>query len=429
MCIFVVTCYTSKLGILLCFPYCQAGWEKILSMYFSCFSLFFYLQEPELEYYHTDLHPQPAAPRHVRCVSLSQCLSSSLQKSWSTKYYKTHSQKKQTTSLSATQQPELLTWSQSELRNPNPSFSSPPWGRPAPLWPKSRRPFPWSWCHQHATRKSNEELSTVTVPCEHGFAPAPALLLMSLTRLTMILQKLWEPLAVQHLSNTSKVSKVWHKRCYPCTLKTNALRVLCHGRKRYPRQCGLKSMACANGRCISCTLTSGEKNQHLPQYAKSAMFAQAKPVKKRAFTPIYTGWKTFGGTSLRQPKSNKNCTVPLICKEAETNNCSTPFPETWSHRPPSPGTRPWLLPRQCHCAPNSRSSEFGWLSTLRQRPVHKTNGKPCQMWELTRRSAHTSIKPCPPAKTFWSQDHESKSRWISAKTRYCLILVLHGKFL
>ena len=35
----------------------------------------------------------------------------------------------------------------------------------------------------------------------------------------------------------------------------------------------------------------------------------------------------------------------------------------------------------------------------------------------------TNTRPCPPPK-FWSQDHESKSRWICAKTRYCLILVL-----
>ena len=129
---------------------------------------------------------------------------------WNTKHYKTRSPRKQTPSLSATRQPGLL---KSQHRNRNPSVSSPPWAFPEPLWPKWRCWFPWSWCHQHGRRKSNEELSTVNVPCEHGFAPAPALLLMSLTRLTMILQKLWEPLAVQHLSNTSKVSKVWHKQC------------------------------------------------------------------------------------------------------------------------------------------------------------------------------------------------------------------------
>ena len=37
----------------------------------------------------------------------------------------------------------------------------------------------------------------------------------------------------------------------------------------------------------------------------------------------------------------------------------------------------------------------------------------------------TDMKPCPPPK-IWKQDHESKSRWISAKTRYCLILVLES---
>ena len=34
----------------------------------------------------------------------------------------------------------------------------------------------------------------------------------------------------------------------------------------------------------------------------------------------------------------------------------------------------------------------------------------------------TNIKPCPPPK-IWSQDHESKSRWISTRTRYCLIVL------
>ena len=50
---------------------------------------------------------------------------------------------------------------------------------------------------------------------------------------------------------------------------------------------------------------------------------------------------------------------------------------------------------------------------LRQGP-DKNDVKPCQTWELTTPT--------------WShvhyQDHESKSRWISAKTRYCLIRVL-----
>ena len=39
-------------------------------------------------------------------------------------------------------------------------------------------------------------------------------------------------------------------------------------------------------------------------------------------------------------------------------------------------------------------------------------------WNLRTYKAicDTNIKPCPPPK-IWSQDHESKSRWISAKTR------------
>ena len=42
----------------------------------------------------------------------------------------------------------------------------------------------------------------------------------------------------------------------------------------------------------------------------------------------------------------------------------------------------------------------------------------------TRRSATLlgNIKPCPPGK-IWSEDHESKSRWLSAKTRYYKILL------
>ena len=49
--------------------------EKIPSKYFSHSSDD--SREHELEYYHTDLHPQPAAPRQVLCVSPSQFVSSS----------------------------------------------------------------------------------------------------------------------------------------------------------------------------------------------------------------------------------------------------------------------------------------------------------------------------------------------------------------
>ena len=47
------------------------------------------------------------------------------------------------------------------------------------------------------------------------------------------------------------------------------------------------------------------------------------------------------------------------------------------------------------------------------------------MWNLRTYEAicNTNIQPCPPPK-IWSQDHESKSRWILAQTRYGLILVL-----
>ena len=47
------------------------------------------------------------------------------------------------------------------------------------------------------------------------------------------------------------------------------------------------------------------------------------------------------------------------------------------------------------------------------------------MWNLRTYKAicDTHIKPCPPP-NIWSQDHESKSTWISAKARYCLIPVI-----
>ena len=48
---------------------------------------------------------------------------------------------------------------------------------------------------------------------------------------------------------------------------------------------------------------------------------------------------------------------------------------------------------------------------LRQGPVDKNGGQPCQICDTLK-------KPCPPPKIL-SQDHESKSRWISAKTRLC----------
>ena len=88
-----------------------------------------------------------------------------------------------------------------------------------------------------------------------------------------------------------------------------------------------------------------------------------------------------------------------------------------------PSTRPWLLPCQCYSFPSWCSSESCWLLMLRPGPVDKNDGKPCETWQLTRRSATlTNIKPCPPPR-IWSQDyHESKSRWISAKTRYCLMM-------
>ena len=76
-----------------------------------------------------------------------------------------------------------------------------------------------------------------------------------------------------------------------------------------------------------------------------------------------------------------------------------------------PSTRPWLLHCQLHCCTSRFSSEPCSLSMLRQGPVDKNGGQPCQICDTLK-------KPCPPPKIL-SQDHESKSRWISAKTRLC----------
>ena len=54
---------------------------------------------------------------------------------------------------------------------------------------------------------------------------------------------------------------------------------------------------------------------------------------------------------------------------------------------PVPSTRPLLLPCQSHWMSSWCPSHFCWLSMLRQGPVDKNDGKACQIWELTRRSA------------------------------------------
>ena len=74
-----------------------------------------------------------------------------------------------------------------------------------------------------------------------------------------------------------------------------------------------------------------------------------------------------------------------------------------------------------HCAASRFSSLCCWLSVLRQGPVDKNDGEPCENLRTYKGICDTNIKPCPPPK-IWSQHHELKPRWISAKTRYCLWL-------
>ena len=64
-----------------------------------------------------------------------------------------------------------------------------------------------------------------------------------------------------------------------------------------------------------------------------------------------------------------------------------------------------------------------WLSMLRQGPVDKNDDKPCQIWELTRRSATLTNSHVQHQK-FEATITSQSPRWISAKKTYCLILVL-----
>ena len=101
---FVVTSYTSKCGTFLSLLYCPAGWKNPIKVFLT-----FYSQSSRTwlcEYYHTDLHPQPGAPRQVRCVSPIWTQSCNNVKHMVAKH--TATKKKQTPSLSATQQPGLL---------------------------------------------------------------------------------------------------------------------------------------------------------------------------------------------------------------------------------------------------------------------------------------------------------------------------------
>ena len=113
--------------------------------------------------------------------------------------------------------------------------------------------------------------------------------------------------------------------CVP--LQNKRSQGLCHGCKRYPRQCVVSKAWRANGRCISCTLTWGKK-QHLPQYAASALFVQ-NLLKKVHLPSAIWAEKRFGGTSLRTtnlPKSAKANDPPVFQEIRRLHNCSTPIP-------------------------------------------------------------------------------------------------------
>ena len=202
----------------------------------------------------------------------------------------------------------------------------------------------------------------------------------------------------QHLSNTSKVSKVWHKRCYPCTLKTNALGVCA----MVVRDTQGSARSQKHGMCkrkMHFLHVFIGKDQNLQQHAESAMFVQDKPVKKRAFTRSYTGWKPFGGTSLRQPKSKKMYSTthrrfaklpkPITLqfrKNPQAPQLFNTHSEAWSHRPPcqAPGLCSFLanfIALQVNV--RNRRVDFQCFG----KGLTKNDGKPCETWELTRRSA------------------------------------------
>ena len=180
-------------------------------------------------------------------------------------------------------------------------------------------------------------------------------------------------------------------------------RGLCHGCKRYPRQCAV-SKACQREDAFFARL-HGEKSK-LAAICRKCNVCTRQTWKKSYIYPQIHWLKNVRRHIVTSTKVKKDCTVPLIrdfqscqgqspssfAKIRRLHNCSTPM--AWSHRPPcqAPGLS------------DSDTIEIGnfiaFQVNVRNRLVDfqcfdkglwTNDGKSCEgscaTWELTRRSA------------------------------------------
>ena len=148
----------------------------------------------------------------------------------------------------------------------------------------------------------------------------------------------------------------------------------------------------------------------------------AKPMSPRTLVSIPFQRLIWKDPQIRHPSNSTK--VSQVSNTTGTPLDSILFHrfEAWSHRPPcqAPGLGSFIA--------NVTATQVD----LRNRFVDFQcfgKGLWTKRWQTMsnlrtyKAICDTTIKPCPPPK-IRSQDHESKSRWISAKIRYCSILVL-----
>ena len=111
---------------------------------------------------------------------------------------------------------------------------------------------------------------------------------------------------LRHLSNTSKVSKVWHKRCYPCTLKTNALRVCAMAVRDTQGSVWSQKHGMCKWKMHFLYVKTWGKKQHLPRYAASALFVQDKLWKNERLPAATTAEKHVRRHVVYVNQSRKN---------------------------------------------------------------------------------------------------------------------------
>ena len=233
-------------------------------------------------------------------------------------------QKKQTPSLSATQQPGLL---KSKLRNPNPSVSSPPWAFPEPLLKALVSMIVvQSTRHKKILHACPGFVADVTDPFDHDSS---------------------ETMGSHRQSNTCPTplkspKSGTHKLWVPRDTETEC----------------------------TCTRQTCEKTCIYPQLGDLQSCQGQSP-------------SSFARPGTANPRPKHQASAPSL---------PISFPSKWM----------------------SLNVLFTFNASARACGQKRRQ----TMWNLRTYKAicDTNIKPCPPP-TIWSQDHESKWRWVSAKTR------------